>query len=275
MIASLSSLKTHSIPAFKVENLSCDIAGKPVLIDINFTVKQGETVGIIGPNGVGKSTLLRCLYRYIKPQLGSIYLYNTPLTRYSRSEFAKKVAVVTQHGCTGFSMTVGQFLATGLLAHRQWWQCLDSKYETNAIDEVLDRVQLSDKKEQMFDNLSGGERQRAYIARALLQQPEILLLDEPTNHLDICFQIEILKLISGLGITVIFSIHDLNLAAAYCDKTLLLDNGKVAAFDKPQAVLNSQQLQDTYGVKTHISTHPDGSFPLITYRYFSEEKKIA
>ncbi|SDJ77808.1 iron complex transport system ATP-binding protein [Ferrimonas sediminum] len=257
----------ESSPHLQVEGLSWGCRERQVLHDVGFTVNHGEFVGLLGPNGVGKSTLLRCLYRYLIPQQGRIALAGTEIGTISRRAFARQVAVVTQHGPSGFSMTVRQFLTTGLLAHSSWWQRLDRRDESARVEAVLQRVKLASLAEHHFDSLSGGERQRVLIARALLQQPRLLLLDEPTNHLDVRYQIETLKLVRSLGITVVASIHDLNLASAYCDRILLLSEGALVASGLPQQVLTADRIRSVYGVDARVDMHPNGRYPRITYDY--------
>ncbi|WP_108946596.1 ABC transporter ATP-binding protein [Shewanella halifaxensis] len=219
------SSQTHA--HMQVKQLSWATPSKQVLDNISFTIERGQFVGILGPNGVGKSSLLRCMYKYLMPESGEVLLNQQNIKAISHREFATKVAVVLQHTPVGFSMTARQLLATGLINQQRWWQTINKTKESHEIDQVLSLVGLSNKAEQIFESLSGGERQRLLIARALLQKPEILLLDEPTNHLDVGYQVEILTLIRSLNITVVATIHDLNLASAFCDKLLLLREGKL------------------------------------------------
>jgi iron complex transport system ATP-binding protein len=251
----------------RLHKVSWSCGGRNILKDISFAVKEGEFVGVLGPNGVGKSTLLRCIYRYITNQTGLITLRGQDIGSISLTDFARQVAVVTQHGPIGFAMTVRQFLATGLIAQQPWWVKVDRKSETKQIDAELVRVDLLEKADDLYDLLSGGEQQRVLIARALLQKPQLLLLDEPTNHLDIHYQIEILKLVKGLGITVIASIHDLNLASAYCDSILLLQHGQVAAKGSPKQVITREVIKQVYQVDADVVEHPIHHYPSIHYQF--------
>lgn len=256
------------IPAhISLTGVSWSFGAEPVLKDVSFSVTNGEFVGVLGPNGVGKSTLLRCIYRYFKATTGAIHLNGQDINSLSQSEFAKQVAVVTQHGPTGFAMTVRQFLVSGLLAHTPWWKRVNHKDEHKLISAQLEKVNLLVKADQSFDSLSGGERQRVLIARALLQKPNLLILDEPTNHLDIHYQIEILNLIKGLGITVIASIHDLNLASAYCDSIVLLHEGKLVAKGAANTVITPNILQRVYKVDADIQSHHRYGYPCIRYDF--------
>ncbi|RTR38688.1 ABC transporter ATP-binding protein [Shewanella canadensis] len=251
----------------EVNHLNWATSSKKVLDDLSFTIERGDFVGILGPNGVGKSSLLRCMYKYMSPDSGNVLLNNRNISSISHREFASKVAVVLQHTPVGFSMTARQLLATGLINQQKWWQRIDHCVEKVEIDRVLSLVGLTDKAERVFESLSGGEQQRLLIARALLQKPEILLLDEPTNHLDVGYQVEILKLIKNLDITVVASIHDLNLASAFCDKLLLLREGKLIKSGTPAQVLTPASIENIYGVKTEVDRHPQGKHPRVTYHF--------
>ena len=251
----------------RVNNLSWATPDKQVLDGISFTIERGDFFGILGPNGVGKSSLLRCMYKYMSPDSGEVYLNGKNIQSLSQQEFASKVAVVLQHTPVGFSMTARQLLATGLINQQKWWQAINHAQERIEIDRVLDLVGLSDKGQQLFESLSGGEQQRLLIARALLQKPEILLLDEPTNHLDVGYQVEILKLIKCLGITVVATIHDLNLASAFCDKLLLLRQGRLVKSGTPAQVLTPESIENIYGIKTDVDRHPKGVHPRVTYHF--------
>lgn len=250
-----------------VSHLSWSTADKQVLDDVSFTVEKGDFVGILGPNGVGKSSLLRCMYKYMKPNQGNIFLNSTNINALSHREFTSKMAVVLQHNPVGFSMTATQLLTTGLLNQYRWWQSINHIQEKKEIEQVLELVGLTNKAQQLFEHLSGGEQQRLLIARALLQKPEILLLDEPTNHLDVGYQVDILTLIKSLGITVVATIHDLNLASAFCDKLLLLRQGCLVNSGTPAQVLTSTSIENIYGIKTDVDAHPKGGYPRVTYHF--------
>lgn len=267
MDITVMSINIKADPHMTVSHLSWSTADKQVLDDVSFTIDRGDFVGILGPNGVGKSSLLRCMYKYNKPHCGTVSLNSTNIHLISQREFAAKVAVVLQHTPVGFSMTASQLLATGLLNQQRWWQSINHAHEQREIERVLTLVGLTDKSQQLFEQLSGGEQQRLLIARALLQKPEILILDEPTNHLDVGYQVDILTLIKNLGITIIASIHDLNLASAFCDKLLLLRHGKLVSNGTPVEVLTPTCIENIYGIKTDVDVHPKGTYPRVTYHF--------
>lgn len=252
--------------ALTVAQLNWSANGRQLLDNISFSVPAGQMLGIIGPNGAGKSSLLRCLYRFLQPDSGCICLDERDISQFSGREFARRVAVVQQDTPAQLDAAVQDLVAMGLTPHKGWFE-FDNRDDRERVAAALARVGLSALAAQPFSLLSGGERQRALIARALVQQPGILILDEPTNHLDIRYQIQLLELVRSLGITVIASIHDLNLASALCDHLLMLDKGKLMAQGTPAEVLTQQRLSDVFGVCCSISPHPQHGKPQICYYY--------
>ncbi|MBZ9610893.1 ABC transporter ATP-binding protein [Rheinheimera maricola] len=238
-----------------VSAVSLSLGGQAVLHDINFALTRGEFVGVIGPNGAGKSSLLRVLHREHVPQSGKIILKHKSLQQFSAVDLARTVAVVSQSPPPLFALSVQQVATMGLLPHKSWFQ-LNSSHDIKQISLALDKVGLKAKTTQAVDTLSGGELQRLHIARALVQQPALLLLDEPTNHLDVQYQHQVLQLVRSLAIPALACLHDLNLAALYCDKILLLDKGRQIAFGSPEQVLQSGLIQQVFGVACDIAYHP-------------------
>ncbi len=261
--------------AIYAEQLSWHHQGNHILSDISFSLEQGKILGVIGPNGAGKSSLLRCLYRYITPTFGSIEILGQSMKSWSANHFAKQVAVVLQDTPHHFDMTVTQLVALGLTPHKSVFSLMN-KQEQLQIVEALAKVGLTEFAHHPYEQLSGGEKQRALIARALVQlstvqQSQLLILDEPTNHLDIRYQVQILALLRSLGITVVVSIHDLNLASAMCDQLLLLNQGEVVAQGSPIEVLTETQIKQVFGVDCRVSLQlVEGLLlerPQITYLY--------
>ncbi|WP_153914405.1 ABC transporter ATP-binding protein [Shewanella sp. TC10] len=252
--------------ALNVEQLSWSVDENQILSRVSFALSQGEMLGLIGPNGAGKSSLLRCLYRYITPDQGQIKLFGQNMSGLSQKRLATKVAVVQQETPHYFEMTTEQIASMGLTPHKGLFET-DSLADKQHVAEALDKVGLLHKARQQYEQLSGGEKQRALISRAIVQKPQLLILDEPTNHLDIRYQIQILELVRQLGISVIASIHDLNLASAVCDRLLLLDEGKCIAQGLPDEVLTEAIIGDVFDVCCQISKHPQHGKPLITYFY--------
>ncbi|MDQ1178156.1 ABC transporter ATP-binding protein [Microbacterium sp. SORGH_AS_0421] len=225
--------------------------GALVVDDVSLRPEPGSTVGLLGPNGSGKSSLLRLLQGAARPDSGQVLLDDRPLGEWRRREVARSVAVVTQHAETDADIVVRDVVRLGRTPHRPVWGGSTTGDE-DAIDAALERVGLTDKADRLWHTLSGGERQRAQIARALAQEPRELLLDEPTNHLDIRHQLDVLALVAALPVTSIIALHDLNLAATYCDSVLVLRAGRVVAAGAPAEVLTPALIADVYEVKARV-----------------------
>jgi len=244
----------------KVSTLNWTINDFSILKNISFEVNEGDFVGVIGPNGAGKSSLLRCLYHKNIPDSGQIIFDGQYIKEYSRTQLAQSIAVVLQEPPMQFDLNVFDVIGLGLTPNKKLLS-FNNLADRQAILQAAKQVGLEDKVEQMFNSLSGGEKQRVMIARAILQSPRLLLMDEPTNHLDIRHQIDVLNLAKSLGITVVVSLHDLNLAANFCDYLLLLDEGELVAQGKPEKVLTKENLFNVFSVKasiTAVSVSSDG-----------------
>jgi len=225
--------------------------GALVVDDVSIRPEPGSTVGLLGPNGSGKSSLLHLLQGAARPDSGEVLLDDRPLGEWRRREVARSVAVVTQHAETDADIVVRDVVRLGRTPHRPVWGGSTTGDEA-AIDAALERVGLTDKADRLWHTLSGGERQRAQIARALAQEPRELLLDEPTNHLDIRHQLDVLALVVALPVTSIIALHDLNLAATYCDSVLVLRDGRVVAAGTPAEVLTPALIAEVYEVKARV-----------------------
>lgn len=257
------SLLSSSISVHEISWL----AGKQLILDnISFSIKQGSFTGLIGPNGAGKSTLLRCLYRYIKPDSGNIFFNQQNIWKMSANQYAQKIAVVLQESPALFNLSLFDVVNLGLVPHQTFFSG-NGKQGKNKVLNAIEQVGLSHKISDSFELLSGGEKQRGLIARAIVQSPEILMMDEPTSHLDVKYQIQVMELAKSLGITVIASFHDLNLASALCDNLLVLQHGKLVLEGAPIDVINETMLSDIYGICSHVGTHPEHNCPHITYHY--------
>ena len=259
-------LKVTQSAFLTTEHLRWCTDGNVILDDISFVVEKGSFTGILGPNGAGKSSLLRCLYRFIKPEQGVISLECQDIWQINANDFAKNVAVVLQETPSHFNLTVHDVVALGLIPHKGIFSRAN-KTDDEKISQAIEQVGLTHKDKQSFEHLSGGEKQRALIARAMVQSPSLLLMDEPTSHLDVRYQIQIMELAKSLGITVITSFHDLNLASAMCDNILVLNQGKLVCQGTPQEVLTREMLSDVFGVCAHVSEHHQHKVPHISYYY--------
>jgi len=227
-------------------------AGNTLIIDgITLAVTPGKVLGLLGPNGSGKSSLLRLICRLRRVDSGIITLGGEDVSALSRAALARRVAFVEQQSTTDTLLTVRDVVRLGRTPHRGLLSPWGADDET-AVEMALTRVDMVHRAGQLWQTLSGGERQRVHIARALAQSPSELLLDEPTNHLDIQHQLEILSLISKLGTTCIIAMHDLNLAAMFCDSLAVLQKGRVVAAGSPQDVLTEDLIAGVFGVRAHI-----------------------
>ena len=233
-------------------------AGGRMIVDgVTLEAKPGRVLGLIGPNGSGKSSLLRLLCRLRNVASGVIMLDGRDIAVVGRRELARRLAFVEQQATTEVQLSVCDVVRLGRTPHRaalaSW-----SEADEHAVEQALERVGLGERHEQHWSTLSGGERQRVHIARALAQEPSELILDEPTNHLDIQHQLAILSLIRRLGVTCIVALHDLNLAAMFCDEIALLQGGKLRAAGAPEAVLTEETIREAFGVEVSIRTGASG-----------------
>jgi iron complex transport system ATP-binding protein len=233
----------------ELENASAGYGPRNVVHDISLRIVPGERIGLLGPNGAGKTTLLRLLGGLLVPLSGSAKLRDRAMCDWSGRERAKILAGVPQAPGASVPLRVYDVAATGRLPHAGDWSALREADET-AIAAALAAVDMTDKSNRLMDELSAGERQRAWIAMALAQQPEILLLDEPTAHLDIHQAWHLVELLSawadGRKLTVVFSTHDLNLAAAFCSRVVLLKDGRMLADGSPIEVFTPENLSRAF-----------------------------
>ncbi|WP_435848698.1 ABC transporter ATP-binding protein [Streptomyces javensis] len=242
----------------RADRVSRRTDGRLIVDGITLTLRPGETVGLLGPNGSGKSTLLRLLAGVLAPSAGVVTMDGRALPRVGRRATARRIATVEQHAHTQTELTVREVVALGRIPHRRAWASA-SAADARAVDAALERSGLADRAGQSWHTLSGGERQRTQIARALAQEPRELLLDEPTNHLDIQHQLDLLDLVVSLPIATVIALHDLNLAAMYCDRLLVLREGRAVAEGTPGDVLTPALIKRVYGVEadvTHDPGHP-------------------
>ena len=234
-----------------VDDLSWSVKQKKqkILYALSFELSPRKILGVVGPNGAGKSTLLRLLYRYYKPTTGKVKINGIDIWKLTSRQVACSIATVLQENLSDFSLTVREIVALGRTPYSKWLSNSNSKNDKKIVQSSIDRLSLNKFENRHLNTLSGGERQRVMIARALAQEPDILILDEPTNHLDICQQLEILNLLKDLSITVITSLHDLNMARSNCDEILLLKDGCALGFGKPNLILSESNISEAFRVK--------------------------
>ena len=236
-----------------VENLTSTYDGEGGARDVSMTVREGEFVGLIGPNGSGKTTVLKTIYRALKPDAGRIVLDGQDLTTMTYRESAKKIAVVGQENDVPFDFLVSEIVAMGRSPHKRLFS-FDTRHDKAVVKKALDALGMGDLAHKSFAHLSGGQKQRALIARALAQEANFYVLDEPTNHLDIGYQLQIFNLVASLGVTVVSAVHDLNLAALYCDRLYAMEKGRLVLEGTPEEVLTEANIKRLYGVTSRVRT---------------------
>lgn len=245
-----------------VNELSLSIGDKKILKDINISVENKEIVGIIGPNGSGKSTLLKCIYRVLQQDRGIVMIDGEDIRNFPVRETAKRMAVVAQHNETSFDFTVMEMVLLGRSPHKKFME-RDNEDDYKLAFDALEKVGMLEFKDRSLSSLSGGEKQRIVLARALVQDTECLILDEPTNHLDIRYQLQFMSIAKELNVTVISAIHDLNIAAMYCDKIFALKDGKIIAYGTPKEVITSEIIESLYNVKSKLIFGEDGEMSIL------------
>ncbi|MGW4544828.1 ABC transporter ATP-binding protein [Streptomyces violaceorubidus] len=236
----------------RAERVSRSTGGRLILDGVELSPRAGAMTGLLGPNGSGKSTLLRLLAGVLAPTAGVVTLDGRPLDRVGRRDVARRVAVVEQQTDTQVELTVRDVVRLGRIPHRRAWAPASAADE-EAVTDALEHTGLTGRADRLWHTLSGGERQRVQIARALAQQPRELLLDEPTNHLDIQHQLDVLALVAALPVTSVVALHDLNLAASYCDHLVVLAEGRVVARGEPAEVLTADLVAKVYRVDAEIT----------------------
>lgn len=235
----------NPVPAsLAFENVSW---GNGILRPVTFKLQPGRVLGVLGPNGAGKSTLLRLIYRFNTPATGRVLIDGKSVHALPPRQVAKSVAAVLQEQPTDFAMTVTEIVLLGRLPHRSGLSSL-SQRDHNLAELAIDRLGLRKLADRSMATLSGGERQRVMVARALAQEPGLIVVDEPTNHLDIRHQLQVLSLLRSLGITVVASLHDLNLVHGFADDLVVLRNGQALACGKAAKVLTPELISHAFNV---------------------------
>ena len=249
----------------KVRDLTIKYKENKIIDSINLDIKKGKIYSIIGPNGCGKTTLMKAISRSIKPKGGQVLLYEKNIFRMKTKDVAKKIAVLSQNNNTLSDITVKELVGYGRYAHKEWWKGMEED-DTKVVDWAIEETNLKDFENRKINTLSGGERQRAWIAMAIAQNPEVLLLDEPTTYLDISHQLEIMELISKIneeqGITIVMVLHDINHAARYSDELIVIKDQKIFEKGDPWAILGGNVLRDVFRVEAEISADKDTNKPI-------------
>ncbi|MEV0616786.1 ABC transporter ATP-binding protein [Nonomuraea sp. NPDC050404] len=246
----------------RVERVGVTVSGRDLVREASLEVAPGEVVALVGPNGAGKSTLLRTLYRARRPTSGRVLLDGEDVWRMGGRRLARRLAAVMQETPGEFELTGYEVVAMGRSPYKRAFQG-DDAGDRKIITDALAALDVTGLARAPFDRLSGGEKQRVLIARALAQQTGTIVLDEPTNHLDLRHQLDALRLVRGLGVTAVIALHDLNLAAAFCDRICVMDAGRVVADGPPARVLTPGLLAEVYEVDAEVTIHPGTGIPQI------------
>jgi iron complex transport system ATP-binding protein len=246
--------------SLELQDLSVDIAGRRLVTGIGITVPDGSFAGLLGPNGSGKSTILKAIYRVYRPSAGRVLLDGADLLSLRPKDAARRIAVVAQEFTLEFDFTVSEMVMIGRTPHKRAFD-RDDETDRAVVDQAIEQVGCQDLAHRGFNTLSGGEKQRVLIAQAIAQGADHLILDEPTSHLDIRYQVEILELVSTLGVTVLAAIHDLSLAALFCDTVHLIVGGELIAGGPPEAVITADTVRDAYGTDVLVIEHPETGTP--------------
>jgi iron complex transport system ATP-binding protein len=255
--------------SLELRELCVDIAGRRIVSGISLRVADGGFAGLLGPNGSGKSTILKAIYRVHRPVSGRILVNGSDLHQMRPRLAARRVAVVAQENLIDFGFTVREMVMVGRTPHKGPFD-RDDGDDRAIVQDAMDRTGCADLAGRTFLSLSGGEKQRVLIARALAQGADHLILDEPTNHLDIRYQISVLELVAGLGVTVLAALHDLNLAALFCDTVHVLAEGSLIAAGTPADVITPENVRVAYGADVLIIDHPDTGTPQLLPRRLAD-----
>lgn len=246
-----------------VSHLGYTVENKEILADVSLVLKEQHLVGLLGPNGCGKSTLLKHIYRLHQPQRGNIVLDGEVLNRLPLNVTAKKLGVLGQFHTIDFDFSVFEIALLGRTPYKKSFES-DTPHDYALVEQALRQVGMWEQRERSFGSLSGGEQQRVMLARVLVQEPEILILDEPTNHLDIKYQLQLLRLVKSLQRPCIAALHDLNLAAMFCDYLYVLKGGYVVAQGTPCEVLTEPLIKEVYEIDCQIA-YDEGQRPFVRF----------
>ena len=245
-------MSTAREPVLRASHLGISFGGLKAVDDFNLEIGESELIGLIGPNGSGKSTILKNIYRQYSPSSGAVYLNGKDIYRMKSKEVAQQMAVVAQENQPDFDFSVREMVMMGRYSRKKMFE-QDDERDLEVTEKALSMVGMQGTEERSCLSLSGGEKQRIYLAMAFAQESSLIILDEPTNHLDIGYQLYIMEIMRQFEDKTIFtSVHDMNLAARYCDRIILLQKGKIIANGTPEEVLTVERIRSVFHVNTEI-----------------------
>jgi iron complex transport system ATP-binding protein len=247
-----------------VDSIDYAVDDTTILTDVSLQVNEGEFVALVGPNGSGKSTTLRCAAGLLTPTAGRVTLGDEDITDLDRTAIARRLAVIGQSMPVNFDFSVREIVEMGRAPHKGLFDSQNDE-DRQIVDNALEKVGMQSLAEREYGSLSGGEKQRVLIARCLAQQADLLLLDEPTNHLDVRYTLDFLDLIHDFDGSVLIAMHDLNLAAQYADRIVVLEDGRVQAEGTPGEVLTEERIETVFGREAQVDRDPDTDRPRITF----------
>lgn len=236
----------------RTQAITWGVQGKTIISDISVAFAPARLTAILGPNGSGKTSLLHVVAGLRAPTSGVVFFGGQPISALKPRQRARRIALVEQHPSTELDLTVREVVQLGRIPHIGSWPGARDR-DAAAVDEAMSVAAVTDFAERRWGTLSGGERQRVHLARALAQRPQVLLLDEPTNHLDLSHQLDFLETVSGLGICTVAVLHDLDLAAAYCDEVVVMRAGQVHACGVMAETLTGELIKEVFGVQATVS----------------------
>ncbi|MET3925226.1 ATP-binding cassette domain-containing protein [Devosia sp. 2618] len=251
-----------------ISNLTVRLGERPILSSVDLQAKPGQVTGLIGPNGAGKSTLMRASLGLTPSEAGSITFDGQDILALPRRTRAQFAAFVEQSSTTDARLSARDVVMLGRIPFQSVWQSGPAPEDAAIADSAIAAVQMGGFEQRLYHTLSGGEQQRIQLARALAQQPRLLILDEPTSHLDVQAQLSAFNLLrqqAKSGVTVLVAVHDLNLAAAFCDQLVVLHQGRQVATGTPEQVLTPDLLRTVYQVDATLLRHPRDGRPIIAY----------
>lgn len=250
----------------EIEAVSHAYGVHQVLHDVSLQVRRGEWVGIIGPNGSGKSTLMSLMSNAETVKQGRVQLYGKEIQSYKRKQLSRLMAVHQQEALPDVHYTVRDIVEMGRFPYQSWFGS-EREDSSSFIEQIMNQLQLTELADRPFNELSGGQRQRASLGKLMAQAPSIVLLDEPTTYLDIHYQVQFMEVIrewqQECGLTIVSVLHDLNLAALYCDRIVVLRDGVVQGDGTPEEIMTPELLSDVFQTETVVVEHPHCGRPQV------------